>query len=46
MKSCVDAALSFCNPNIVMFSQNNGGLANGYLARNNIDPTAGVRFRF
>ena len=31
---------------VVMFSQNNGGLANGYLARNNIDPTAGVRFRF
>jgi predicted porin len=35
-----DAYLGF------MFSQNNGGLANGYLARNNIDPTAGVRFRF
>jgi predicted porin len=30
----------------IMFSQNNGGLANGYLARNNIDPTAGLRFRF
>lgn len=29
-----------------MFSQVNGGLANGYLNRNNIDPTAGVRFRF
>ncbi|HEY2527327.1 MAG TPA: hypothetical protein VGJ20_05140, partial [Xanthobacteraceae bacterium] len=29
-----------------MFSQNNGGLANGYLQRNNIDPTAGLRFRF
>ncbi len=30
----------------VMFSQFNGGLANGYLARNNVDPTVGVRFRF
>jgi predicted porin len=30
----------------MMLSQFNGGLANGYLARNNIDPTAGVRFRF
>jgi hypothetical protein len=29
-----------------MFSQNNGGLANGYLNRNNIDPTAGLRFKF
>jgi predicted porin len=29
-----------------MFSQNNGGLANGYLQRNNIDPTVGLRFRF
>jgi hypothetical protein len=29
-----------------MFSQVNGGLANGYLQRNNIDPTAGLRFRF
>lgn len=29
-----------------MFSQNNGGLANGYLNRYNFDPTAGVRFRF
>lgn len=29
-----------------MFSQVNGGLANGYLARNNFDPTAGLRFRF
>ena len=27
-------------------SQNNGGLANGYLQRNNIDPTVGLRFRF
>jgi hypothetical protein len=24
----------------------NSGLANGYLQRNNIDPTAGLRFRF
>jgi predicted porin len=30
----------------VMFSQVNGGLANGFLQRNNIDPTAGLRFRF
>jgi predicted porin len=29
-----------------MFSQVNGGLANGFLQRNNIDPTAGLRFRF
>ena len=29
-----------------MFSQVNGGLSNGYLARNNFDPTAGLRFRF
>jgi len=29
-----------------MYSQFNGGLANGYLARNNIDPTVGLRFRF
>jgi hypothetical protein len=29
-----------------MFSRVNGGLSNGYLARNNIDPTAGVRFKF
>ncbi|MGA3309458.1 MAG: porin [Xanthobacteraceae bacterium] len=29
-----------------MFSQNNGGLDNGYISRNNIDPTAGLRFRF
>jgi predicted porin len=29
-----------------MFSQFNGGLANGYLARNNVDPTVGLRFRF
>ena len=30
----------------VMFSQVNSGLANGFLQRNNIDPTVGVRFRF
>jgi predicted porin len=30
----------------LMFSQVNGGLASGFLARNNIDPTAGLRFRF
>jgi predicted porin len=30
----------------IMFSQVNAGLANGYLVRNNLDPTAGVRFRF
>ena len=30
----------------IMFSQVNAGLSNGYLARNNLDPTAGVRFRF
>jgi predicted porin len=29
-----------------MFSQVNGGLANGYLHPNTIDPTAGLRFRF
>jgi hypothetical protein len=29
-----------------MFSQVNSGLANGYLQRNNIDPTVGLRFRF
>jgi predicted porin len=29
-----------------MFSQVNGGLANGFIARNNIDPTLGLRFRF
>lgn len=29
-----------------MFSQVNGGLASGFLARNNIDPTVGLRFRF
>ena len=29
-----------------MFSQVNGGLSNGFLARNNFDPTAGLRFRF
>ncbi len=30
----------------LMFSQVNGGLSNGYLARNNIAPTGGLRFRF
>jgi predicted porin len=30
----------------LMFSQVNGGLASGFLARNNIDPTVGLRFRF
>jgi hypothetical protein len=30
----------------IMFSQMNGGLANGYLVRNNLDPTVGLRFRF
>jgi hypothetical protein len=29
-----------------MFSQVNGGLANGYLNRNTIDPAVGLRFRF
>ena len=29
-----------------MFSQVNGGLANGYLNRSTIDPTVGLRFRF
>jgi predicted porin len=30
----------------LMFSQVNGGLANGFLKRNTIDPTVGIRFRF
>jgi predicted porin len=30
----------------IMFSQVDGGLANGYLNRNTIDPTVGLRFRF
>ena len=30
----------------MMFQQVNAGLSNGYLARNNFDPTVGVRFRF
>jgi predicted porin len=30
----------------LMFSQVNGGLASGFLQRNNIDPTVGLRFRF
>jgi hypothetical protein len=29
-----------------MFTQVNGGLASGFLQRNNIDPTIGLRFRF
>jgi len=29
-----------------MFTQVNGGLFNGYLQRNNIDPSVGLRFRF
>jgi predicted porin len=29
-----------------MFSQVNGGVSNGYLQRNNVDPTFGLRFRF
>jgi predicted porin len=30
----------------IMFTQVNGGLAFGFLQRNNIDPTVGLRFRF
>jgi predicted porin len=30
----------------IMFSEVNGGLANGYLNRSSVDPTAGLRFRF
>jgi predicted porin len=30
----------------LMFSQVNGGLAFGFLQRNNVDPTVGLRFRF
>ena len=30
----------------IMFSQVSGGLASGFLQRNNIAPTAGLRFRF
>jgi hypothetical protein len=29
-----------------MFSQQNDGLASGFLQRSNIDPTVGLRFRF
>jgi hypothetical protein len=29
-----------------MFSQVNDGLASGFIQRNNIDPTVGLRFRF
>jgi predicted porin len=30
----------------LMFTQVNGGLAFGFLQRNNVDPTVGLRFRF
>jgi hypothetical protein len=30
----------------LMFSEVNGGLANGYLHHSSIDPTVGLRFRF
>jgi hypothetical protein len=30
----------------IVFSQVNGGLANGYLNRSTIDPAVGLRFRF
>jgi predicted porin len=30
----------------IMYSQVHGGLASGYLNRNNVDPTVGLRFRF
>jgi predicted porin len=30
----------------IMFSQVNGGLANGFINRSSIDPTIGLRFRF
>jgi predicted porin len=30
----------------LMFTQVNGGLASGFLQHNNVDPTAGLRFRF
>jgi predicted porin len=30
----------------IMFSEVNGGLANGYLNRSTVDPTVGLRFRF
>jgi predicted porin len=30
----------------LMFSQVNGGLSSGFLQRNNVDPTVGLRFRF
>lgn len=29
-----------------LYTQVNGGLANGYIQHNNIDPTVGIRFRF
>ena len=30
----------------IMYSNVNGGMSNGYLVRNNLDPTVGLRFRF
>ena len=30
----------------LMYSQENGGLANGFLRNDNVDPTIGVRLRF
>jgi predicted porin len=30
----------------IMYSNVNGGLSNGYLVRNNLDPSVGLRFRF
>jgi hypothetical protein len=29
-----------------MYTKVNGGLANGFLQRDNLDPTVGLRFRF
>jgi hypothetical protein len=29
-----------------MFSKETGGLANGFLQRDNVDPTVGLRLRF
>jgi hypothetical protein len=30
----------------LMYTKVNGGLANGFLQRDNLDPTVGLRFRF
>jgi predicted porin len=30
----------------LMYNKVNGGLANGFIQRNNIDPSVGVRFRY